>query len=492
MSSTFDLEAASRLPLADSAFRILDYLLDPDFLNGVFDRHRGRSYEGSISFPVFVNLLADAMLNHRGSAHQTLRRAQEDDTLKATVQAMYGKLRRVPIDLSIGLFTEVAARLQDLGPPTVANPLPNSVAAFRVLGFDGKKLKYVVKRLQPLRGLKGDVYGGKLLVVQELATQRAVGAEAVPDGEAGDTLLAPAVVARVRAMPDTRPRLWVGDRAFCDYKLFGVLSANPDHFVVRYNTSCGFHPDETVPPRTGEDDAERPYREEWGWLGKPGHPHRIRVRMITIVGDHKDPLIFVTSLMDADKYPAADLLTLYRSRWEIETMFQQVVQTFDLRHLIGGTPQATVFQAMLCLLLYNVTLLIRDHVAAGADRKPEAVSLKLLFDDLVRELAGWMKVIGVDDGLELLRATRILTPEDLCRHLRDRLGAVWTECWKKSPTRKRPPKPPPRAYICGGHTSVDKILRGVYHEIPVLRQCCGKPPNMCILGGPRRGCLDCH
>jgi len=28
------------------------------------------------------------------------------------------------------------------------------------------KIKYVAKRLKPLRGLKGDIYGGKPLVVQ--------------------------------------------------------------------------------------------------------------------------------------------------------------------------------------------------------------------------------------------------------------------------------------------------------------------------------------
>jgi hypothetical protein len=301
MSSDFELEALQRVPLADAALRSLDYLLDQDFLAGVFDRHRRRSYQSSISFPVFVNLVADSLLGHRGSAHQTFERARQDNTLNASIQAMYGKLRRVPIALSTALFTQATTRLQELGSSTLANKLPQSVASFRVLGFDGKKLKYVVKRLKRLRGLKGNVYGGKLLVVQDLQTQQAVAAEALPDGEASDNLLVPPVVDRVRAIADDQPRLWVGDRAFCDYKLLGLLSADNDHFLVRYNTSCGFHPDETVPPRTGQDDEGRPYREEWGWLGKPNNPHRIRVRRITITALRKDPLIFVTSLRDADR-----------------------------------------------------------------------------------------------------------------------------------------------------------------------------------------------
>ena len=421
MTSAFDIEVCHRLPLADAAFRLLDYVTDDDFLRSIFGRYHGRSYEDIISFPLFVHLLSDALLGHRGSAHQTFKHALEEDTLEASVQAMYGKLRRVPLGLSVGLFTEVASRLRTVAPPVVANRLPASFAEFWTLGFDGKKLKYVAKQLKPLRGLKGEIFGGKLLVVQDMRTQQAVTVEAVADGETGDNPLVPAVVDRIREMLDPRPRLWVGDRAFCGFELLGLLAEGSDHFVVRFNTSCGFHPDSSQPERTGIDDEKRPYREQWGWLGKANNRHRIRVRMITITCVKEDPLIFVTSLLDADRYPATDVLTLYRSRWGIEVMFLQVVQTFDLRDLIGGTAQATVFQAMLCLLLYNITMTIRDFIAVGANREPKAVSLKLLFDDVRRDLTGWTEVIGIDATLELLRRRGSAT--------RRTCGSIWKRFW---------------------------------------------------------------
>jgi Transposase DDE domain len=454
--------------LADASLRLLDFVTDDAFLQGVFQRHHGRSYERTISFPLFVRLVADALVGHCGaSAHRTFQQAQADDALEASVQAMYAKLRRAPVPLSTGFFAEAAARLRGVAAPVTANPLPASLAAFWPLGFDGKKIKYVAKRLKVLRGLKGHIFGGKVLVVQDLATQQAVAAEATADGEAGDNPLVAPAVAQVRALPDSRPRLWFGDAAFCDFKLLGLLSAGRDHFVVRFNTSCGFHPDPTVPVRTGTDDARRPYREEWGWLGKPGNPHRIRVRKITVTLATGKPLILVTSLLDADLYPAVELLTAYRSRWGLEVMFQQVVQTFDLRHLIGGTPKATVFQAMLCLVLYNLTLVLRDYVAAGAKREPKAVSLDQLFDHVVRDLTGWMEVIGSAATPELLRATRTNGVTELRRYLETILGAIWTDLWDKAPTRKRPPRPAPRAYLCGGHSSVEKILHGEHTEIPL-------------------------
>jgi hypothetical protein len=348
------------------------YVTTDDFLNSVFERHRGRSYQDTITFPLLVRLIADALLGHRGSAHQSFLHAQTDQSLGTTVQAVYRKLARVPLELSLGVFAEAAPRLRDVGSAAVVNPRPASVAGFCALGFDGKKIKYLAKRLAPLRGLRGDVYGGKLLIAQDRSTQQAVAAQAVADGEAADNPLVPALVSRIRATHPSCTRLWLGDRAFCDFKLLGLLSADADEFLVRFNTSCGFHPDPSI----------------------------------------------------------------------------------------GGTPQATVFQAMLGLLLYNITMTIRDFVADGADRHPRDVSLGLLFGDLVGDLTAWVRVIGADTTVELLRARSVHQPDELRRYLRKTLGAVWTDRWKKSPKRKRPPKSPPRAYICGGHTPVDKVLRG--------------------------------
>lgn len=467
MSTPFDLEVCRRLPLADASFRLLDFVTEDEFLAGVFKRHRARSYEEDISFALLVHLIAEALLGHRGSANQTFKHAQEQDILKTTVQAAYAKLGRVPLSLSLGLFTEAIGRLEQLGTPTTDDPLPKSLAPFRVLGFDGKKIKYVAKKLKPLRGLNGNVFGGKLLIVADLRTRQAVGANAALDGEAADNPLVAGAVDRVRAQPTDRPRLWVNDRAFCEFKTLSSLGQGTDQFVTRYAASYGFHPDPSRPSRRGTDELGRPFIEEWGWLGKPKSPNRVFVRKITVTRADAEPFAVVTRLLDEQKYPAVEVLAVYRARWSLETMFQQVVQTFDLRHLIGSTSEATVFQAMLCLLLYNITLFIRDTVAAGAQRAPTAVSLQLLFDDLVRDLTGWMEVLQPEETVELMRVTRVVEPVALRAYLRQTLGTIWTDRWIKAPTRKQPPKGPPRAYLRGGHCSVDKIRRGAHHEIPI-------------------------
>ena len=54
------------------------------------------------------------------------------------------------------------------------------------------------------------------------------------DGETNDAKLVPALVSQVRAQIGG-PRLWIGDRQFCDLTQPEVFAAEGDHFVVRYH-----------------------------------------------------------------------------------------------------------------------------------------------------------------------------------------------------------------------------------------------------------------
>lgn len=461
-----NIVVAQRLPLAEASLRLLRHVTDAAFLADVFERHRGRCFERDISFPVFVRLMADALLGHHPSALQAFRHAQQEGSLETSVQAMYARLATLPCSVSTGFFAEAAARLNTVSVPAT-DILPGSLAEYQAVAVDGKKLKYVLKRLKPFRGLKGTVLGGKLLVAQHMASGLALAVEAAVDGEAADTPLVPGVLGQLRAQAELGAYLFVADRGFCDFNTLRLLSERRDEFLVRLHAKCKFHLDPTMRARKGRDDQGRPYREEWGWLGGPDNKNRVRVRMITVERASGGPLILVTSLMDADRFPAFDLLVLYRRRWGIETMFQQVVQTFDLRHLIGGTPEATVFQAIFCLLLSNITLIVRGYVAEGAERPPQTVSLHLLYCDIVGELTAWMKVIGPDATLEALRERPFFTVEQFRGYLRRLLGKVWTDRLAKAKTTKRAPKKPPRAYLKGGHSSADRILRGVHKEIPI-------------------------
>ena len=346
--------------------------------------------------------------------------------------------------------------------PDASESLPASLQGLDVYVFDGKKLKYVAKRLKPLRLLRGHILGGKLLVVLHAATGLAVAMEADADGETADNPLVAGAVGQVRQHPGTKPRLWIGDRLFCDLKQIPLLGAGGDFFLLRYQSKVGFHLDQLRPARTGVDARGVSYTEDWGWLGATGHPQRQYVRRITLHRPGLSALIVVTNLLDADTYPAADLLEAYWRRWGIEKLFQRVTEVFDLRHLIGGSPQATVFQAAFCFLLSNVIQTVRGYIAAAQHRPPETISTQLLFEDVTEELTSWHKFVSVAETQEWVQ-DGVQTAEQVRAYLRRRLAGVWEEHWQKAPTTRRAPKGKTQ-YLKGGHSSVYRILHGL-HEV---------------------------
>jgi hypothetical protein len=471
-ADAFQLAALAKVPLADAALRLFDFVLDADGLAGVFDEHRGAAYDRKIAFGAFVHLIADSLVGHRGaSAHRTFQTLREADADAASVQAAYRKLSRVPPAVSLALFDYAVDRLDRLAIPTDpgVRDIPPSLAAFRVLAFDGKVIKFAARKLKATRGLGGRFSGGKLLVAFDVATGRVAGVEADPDGEASDVPLVPALVARVRANSrDARPRLWVGDRLYCAFEPLRVCGEGGDSFVIRHRRKYQFHRDSQAETRIGTDSDGRAYTDETGTIGS-GKTAR-RVRRIAVARPGEDDFAIVTDLADDKLYPAADLLAIYRHRWPIETLFQKVVQTFGLRRLIGTSPRATIFQAILCLILSNITHAVRDAVASASDTPPAEVSEALLFEELRRDLIGLFRMVEPDGVVAALEAVPLATPAALRKYLRRILRPLPAERWEKAKRKKKQTKQPDRGYVCGGHTSVDKALRGEHTVIPIDRE----------------------
>src|SRR6516225_5721497 len=409
-------ETLSRLPLADAALALWSFVLQPSFLDGVFQRHRGRSFEEVLTFPLFVDLIGDALLHYDGSGRQSFQRAQEQGRLPTTSETVYSKLRHVPLSLSLGFFEEATQRLAPLLPATAAAvSLPQSLEGLTVVVGDGKTLKRVAKRLLPARGVAGKVLGGKLLVAFLPARGLAVALAADPDGEANDCRLVPQLLQRARPLI-AGPRLWVFDRQFCDLIQTERLTQQDDHFLIRYHPKAHFHPDPTRPARRTADTQGRAVVEEWGWLGGEGNPRRRYVRRITLLRPGEEVVILVTDLLDAAAIPAA-----------------------------------------FCLLLYNMVQVVRGHIAAAqpAPCPVESLSAEQIFGDVQREL------ISVSTLLPAAMVAKLyveeLTAERVRARLQQRLGAVWSERWRKaSPKKNRAPGE--KAKQAGAHTSVHRLV----------------------------------
>jgi hypothetical protein len=454
----YALETLQRLPLADATLSLWAYVLQPTFLAQVFAQYHGRSYEDTLTFTRFVDLIGDALLEHEGSGRQSFMRAQEHGTLATSQEAVYGKLRRVPLSLSLGFFRAGTARLRTLLPPQhLARALPASVAELTVIVGDGKTLKRVAKRLLPARGAAGKIYGGKLLVAFLPSQGVAVAMAADPDGERNECRLGPQLVEQTREVV-SGPRLWVLDRQFCDLVQTARCSEAGDHFLIRYHKKVQFCSDPLQPGAVTRDGQGRRVEEEWGWLGAESNRSRRFVRRLTLTRPGAEAIILVTDLLDAVRYPAADLLPVYLGRWGIEQVFQQITEVFALRRLIGSTPQATVFQAVFCLLLYNMVQILRGYIARAQPQPclAEELSAEQIFYDVQRELTAISVLVA--PSMVVSAYTEEVSPEELCQRLHTLLDSLWTPRWRKAVNTKPRPKVV-KAKRSGAHTSMHRLLQ---------------------------------
>ena len=180
------------------------------------------------------------------------------------------------------------------------------------------------------------------------------------------------------------------------------------------------------------------------------------MRQIHLVRPGGEDVYLVTDLLDEARYPAADLLEVYLRRWEIERVFQKIVEVFHLEHLIGSTPEATIFQASFCLVLYNLLQVMRGYMAAGqAGLAADEVSMEKLFDDVAKELTALVVLFPSATIADWFAGE--WSPEDVARRLGQLLGGAWKERYRKAINKK--PRPKVKEAKCSGaHTSVQKLL----------------------------------
>ncbi len=167
-------------------------------------------------------------------------------------------------------------------------------------------------------------------------------------------------------------------------------------------------------------------------------------------------MIVITNLTDADAFPAAELLEVYRRRWGIEGVFQEITEVFDLKRLIGSTPEATLLQMSLRLVVYNLIRTVCQCEAVANDRPPETLSREMLFRDVRSELTASVGLLtSVDPGQLLVP----LGPEALQAWLPQRLRGTWRPKWTNS-VRPRLSKPKlKKLRQRKPHDSVFRVLR---------------------------------
>lgn len=461
------------MPLAEAAQWMLRWACGADRLQAIWEQHRGRCYDRLITFPTLVRLVGEALVHHHGSGRRTFEKNIEANRLDASVAAAFSKLGRLPLAVSQGFLEQTTAALHDIAVPASVTPMPPSLDRLHPVFLDGKTVKRVAKRLKPLRGHSGGLIGGKALVAVDARTGLVLALEADPDGDSSENNLVPGLLARVRRV-HPGPRLYIADRNFGNLVQAEQFVEDGDHFLTRLPANRRFQPDPQRQPQISTDAEGRRIVESWGILGDERNRRSRPVRRIELHRKADEPtIVLVTDLDDPERYPATDLLTTYRQRQKIESVFQQATEVFGLERLIGTTPQAGLFQFSFCLLLYNIVRLLLGYIAEAQSRRIAELSAEKMFDDARRQMIAWHTLFTPEQTDDYYRV--LANRADLMAELRSIVGSAWSGTWMKTkpqPNRVVAHRAPKRS-----HSSVHRLLETARASKPVPKPPPTRPPR---------------
>lgn len=175
----------------------------------------------------------------------------------------------------------------------------------------------------------------------------------------------------------------LADRYFSGWFDLALIHARGAHVVIRKHQLRAT--DFRTGQRLGKDDhllcLEKPQRAKW--MSREMYealPDSLTLREVRIRVTQKSfrtrELVVVTTLLDAEKYPANEIAKLYRRRWQAELNLRSLKIVLQMDHLRCKTPHRVRNEFYMHLVAYN---LIRQTMAAAAARagvEPWTVSFK--------------------------------------------------------------------------------------------------------------------
>jgi len=179
------------------------------------------------------------------------------------------------------------------------------------------------------------------------------------------------------------------------------------------------------------------------------------VRLFQPLRDGSTELRLLTNV-PASKAGARLLAELYRTRWRIETAFQELTQSLRCEVSTLGYPRAALFAFALAMTAYNVLIVVQRALAAGRGR-PEGTP-ELSSYHLANEVAAAADGLAIAVREEAWDGFAAMTAAEFACWARELAQGIRWDRYRKSP---RGPKKPQQAKRTrrGAHRSTARALR---------------------------------
>jgi hypothetical protein len=180
--------------------------------------------------------------------------------------------------------------------------------------------------------------------------------------------------------------IFLGDKGFCSYfDIAGLKKQGVDSVVTLARRAPGtavnclkiLGPDELL------ISWERPVytanmaysKDEWAKLPRELVLRQIKVT-VNIPGFRTQGFYIITTLLNAEQYPAAELAELYFKRWDVELFFRDIKTTMGMDILRCQTPEMIRKEILMHFIAYNCVRRLMYEAAEEANLAVRLVSFK--------------------------------------------------------------------------------------------------------------------
>jgi IS4 transposase len=356
------LAFAKQRPVATMAQMALRHLLDSQALLGVFQENAQSQREAVIPFAALTKMMATVVLNQEPSVNAAIKKMEEE--LRASHQAVYGKLRRLEPSIACGLVTYSFQRSFEMQ-RNLGSFCRHDLTGLETRILDGNHLAATEHRLKETRDTTAAPLPGKMLVVYSPRYDAIVECFAIEDGHAQERSALDAVIETLRAR-----QLWIADRNFCTLKfLYGIIKAG-SRFIIRQHGQLEGEP-VGQPRRIGKTETGVVFEQKFQLPKFEGSKLMIRrvivkLKKPTRDGDYE---IYVLTNLLAEEADALEIAEEYRKRWRIETVMQVLTEALRCEIKPLCYPKAALFGFAISLVMYNALSIVKAAIKEAHDRE---------------------------------------------------------------------------------------------------------------------------
>lgn len=430
---------------------LLERVLSTSNLNNIFENNAKNQYCRDLLFSTLFDMMGFVVTKVFPSINAVY--VSKASSVGVSLASVYNKLNGLEPGISSALVRDTASDLKKIIDDVEGRNKP-LLEGFRIKMLDGNCIEASERRLAVLRDQSAAALPGKSLVVYEPELELITHVFPCEDGHAQERSLLSDVLSTIEEND-----LIISDRNFCVRTFLGGIHNKDAYFINRLHQQVPYK-EKSKLKLIGNSDTGRVF-EQWVEI-ENGDGVAIKIRRIVIklrskTRDGDKEIVLLTNL-PKKAATALAIASLYRKRWSIETVFQELESHLHSEVNTLGYPRAALFGFSVAVVAYNVMAVIKACLRKvhGEDIVENHVSGFYIAGEIERTQAGMKVAIPDNEWNTFLE----MSDTELCEFLIQLAKNIELEKYKKSKRGRKKP-PPDKEPTSSPHVSTFKLLQRV-------------------------------